>query len=455
MNYSEHLKELRKFLSIKDNKKGLKHSINKKSPILPFPTRNPERVKFLEGFNGVTGEFSRIISGNTIDNDISIEAVIENMTAEVNPNEEDKPYFEKLVRTFLTDDLKTMKVFHPYILQYIPLAPGKESKGEKDIALFIRDVLFRDNQALNNFFDKSNADHLMTKLILNQLDYLKKAETSERYHQLLSEISEVFQEDIIFLTGHREYFLENIHLFLGYYYFFYIIQVTLKLNQMHKGRWDSLNEVVYTLDWESSSKNRIGYDRGYRSIKEASRNVLVHVNCLEHLNFLFGTTHAMTYPSLKNQFESMTAAAQGELIEILRIWIAEYRYHNSLEGVELSEEYEKLVIQLYDSLDEGISSETKGRYSLSVEEIGKRYFLKTRGVLGYMLNITQDFLLLLTAISVKKERKSLKEVFYQFELRGVFLDRYSKEAVVELFDKINILDKKSDSGDAQYVKPIL
>ena len=50
---------------------------------------------------------------------------------------------------------------------------------------------------------------------------------------------------------------------------------------------------------------------------------------------------------------------------------------------------------------------------------------------------------------------ALKEVFLQFERRGVYLDRYSKEAVVDLFDKVNILDKKSDSGDAQYVKPIL
>ena len=72
-----------------------------------------------------------------------------------------------------------------------------------------------------------------------------------------------------------------------------------------------------------------------------------------------------------------------------------------------------------------------------------------------MLNISQDLLLLLTALSLKNERKSLKQVFIELELRGLYFDRYSREEIVKLFDKLNLLDKKSDSGDAQYVKPIL
>ena len=45
--------------------------------------------------------------------------------------------------------------------------------------------------------------------------------------------------------------------------------------------------------------------------------------------------------------------------------------------------------------------------------------------------------------------------FNEFEKRGIALDRYSKKEVMNLFDNLNIIDKKSDSGDAQYVKPIL
>ena len=72
----------------------------------------------------------------------------------------------------------------------------------------------------------------------------------------------------------------------------------------------------------------------------------------------------------------------------------------------------------------------------------EKYFLKTRGSLGYMLNISQDMLLLLTALSLKKERKPLKQVFIDLEARGLFFDRYSKEEIVQLFDKLNLIDKK-------------
>jgi len=97
----------------------------------------------------------------------------------------------------------------------------------------------------------------------------------------------------------------------------------------------------------------------------------------------------------------------------------------------------------------------RNRYSLSIEEIGKKFFLKTRGSLGYMLNVSQDLFLLLTAVCLKNERKSLNQLFIDLENRGMYFDRYSKEEAVKLLDKLNLLDKKSDSGDAQYVKPIL
>ena len=369
---------------------------------------------------------------------------------------EDLPYFEKLIRSFLSDELTKMNIFHPHILQYIPLASGSEATGEKNIALFIRDCLLASPESIAQFFAKSDASNLLIKLILEQLNNLETKEIKQKYHPLLPMISEVFQEDMEFLIKHRDYFINNIDLFLAYYYFFYITQVTLKLNQKHNGNWNTLTEVVYTLDWESTSKTRPSYNRGYRNIKEAGKHLLVHVNCLEHLNFIFGTKEATPYPKLKEMFEDFSTEQQQQLIELIKAWISEYRYHTSLPEIDIkNENYENLITILYESLDEGVSAETKSRYALSIEEIGKRYFLKTRGSLGYMLNITQDFLLLLTAISVKNERMALKEVFLQFERRGVYLDRYSKEAVVDLFDKVNILDKKSDSGDAQYVKPIL
>ena len=73
-----------------------------------------------------------------------------------------------------------------------------------------------------------------------------------------------------------------------------------------------------------------------------------------------------------------------------------------------------------------------------------------------MLNITEEFLIFLTKLAIHDEEKlSLNEVCRQFELRGVFLDQPSKDEVVQFYTKLNLIEKKSDNGDAQYVRRIL
>ena len=54
-----------------------------------------------------------------------------------------------------------------------------------------------------------------------------------------------------------------------------------------------------------------------------------------------------------------------------------------------------------------------------------------------------------------KDKIKLNDLFKEFEYRGIFFDRYSKEEVITILNNWNLIDKKSDSGDAQYVKSIL
>lgn len=49
----------------------------------------------------------------------------------------------------------------------------------------------------------------------------------------------------------------------------------------------------------------------------------------------------------------------------------------------------------------------------------------------------------------------LNELFDEFRKRGIYLDNQSQESIVEFYEKLNLIEKKSDSGDAQYVKGIL
>ena len=73
-----------------------------------------------------------------------------------------------------------------------------------------------------------------------------------------------------------------------------------------------------------------------------------------------------------------------------------------------------------------------------------------------MLNLTEETLIFITKLCIKNQKQMrLKDVFNAFEKRGIFLDSFSKEQVASYYEKLNLIEKKSDSGDAKYVKRIL
>lgn len=115
---------------------------------------------------------------------------------------------------------------------------------------------------------------------------------------------------------------------------------------------------------------------------------------------------------------------------------------------------------LYESVRTQFKNTGRGRvsdgYVKHFETFCHDRFLKSRGASGLMLNITEEFLIFLTKLAIHDEEKmSLNEVFRQFEMRGIYLDQPSKDEVVQFYTKLNLIEKKSDSGDAQYVRRIL
>jgi DNA phosphorothioation-dependent restriction protein DptG len=81
-------------------------------------------------------------------------------------------------------------------------------------------------------------------------------------------------------------------------------------------------------------------------------------------------------------------------------------------------------------------------------------FVKTRGRLGNTLSLSKDYLLLFTELAILntgKDKILLTTLWEELEIRGIHLDNQSKHEATQYFQKINALEKKSDSGDAQYV----
>ena len=138
------------------------------------------------------------------------------------------------------------------------------------------------------------------------------------------------------------------------------------------------------------------------------------------------------------------------MTELLNLYCCFFKKNEAI-----STELEGNILLFKKWLSEDLAKETLSRYYLSIEEIGNLYFLKNRGSMGKTLTLKKDMLILLTSLIVKDEKMLIKDVFSEFEKRGVFLDRYSKEEILQFYEKMNILDKKSDSGEVKYVKPVL
>ena len=120
----------------------------------------------------------------------------------------------------------------------------------------------------------------------------------------------------------------------------------------------------------------------------------------------------------------------------------------------------KKVYKLFEAIKYQFDKTTRSRANEAYNNWYVKFvfenFAKKRGNLGYNLNLTEDDIILMTKICINEEEKiKLNSLFKEFENRGMFFDKDSRLKIVELYEKLNLLEKKSDSGDAQYVKSVL
>ena len=453
MDFSENYNLLLDYMNVDFEKNKLQHIFNKNSPFFPFKM-NKGRVTFDNEFYNVFGEFSRILLDKRMKNDFSLNNIILDITKnDIEIEDGNEEFLIKLLKEYMFNEKNELKLLHPYLYLYIPLSSGKRSSGEKELALFLRDIFCLDNQNLIDFFKSNESNHIVINLILDNAPELEYYKTEIKYSSKLNYINQLFTEDINFAIKNKQFFLDNMDNIFAYYYFFYISQLILKLSK--RLNYDNnVEELFYLLDWESASKNRKTLNNGYRFLKNETDKSLSKVNLIFQLNTLLGTEFCLE-KELEDYFNSLGYESQQNCLEILKKWICDYRDIRGFEEINLPDDYNQLVDILLETLNESLQKKQISLFTLNLEEIAKPYFLKRRGSYGYVLNINRDMLLMLTALCVKDNKIKLNQLFKEYEKRGIFLDKYSKEEVVNFLTKLNLIDKKSDSGDAQYVKPVL
>lgn len=257
---------------------------------------------------------------------------------------------------------------------------------------------------------------------------------------------------------------------LEFYYFFYTSQTSLALSRFEHGKRDEIVPLYFSLDWEKTNKARDCYTSGWQLLQPTLEQQFYHAITLELLNQTT-SDECLDYIGIQEYVDELDT--EDDLAEQIHQISELYRnaiFHISspqacaeLHALRKNDQLGPVFSEihyLYDSVRSQFQNTDRHRVSDGYIKHFKTFchekFLKNRRSNGLMLNITEEFLIFLTKLAIKNEEQmSLNEVFNQFQLRGIYLDQPSKDEVVKFYTKLNLIDKKSDSGDAQYVKRIL
>lgn len=446
---SEEVAELFKKLGMDKDGKKPKAEHHLQGRIFPFHTREPERVKFNTDFNEIVGIVTRCSLGKELIledlRDKHFEKILERLDISENITEIE-------IKELFSVDFNNMKA--PIMFQYFPVElettkDRNESRGKALLGYYLTKLLRLDeNVDWKKFIERKDVNDLYEEVYIECLPEIEALkERKDNFHFFnQDEIVSKFNQDLSQLIKNEKFFIENIGLLISYYFFYYIMQETQRLMSTSSKK----TELWFTYDKEKVTSGRDAVKKGYKRFNDMSRELLINNDMLDYLNILSNTNKYQSFEEIINNTENHHVLGYNLML------------FNEEFASQLESSYEPIpelsfqIKQLKKTLELNISKETLTRYRKSFDEFSNLGFIKNRGRLGYILNATKEFVILLTAVVIGDEEKILlNQLFLEFENRGVYFDKHSKKEIVYFFENINILEKLSDSGDAQYVKSIL
>ncbi|WP_300262345.1 DNA phosphorothioation-dependent restriction protein DptG [Clostridium sp.] len=457
-NYKVDIEQFDK--DFKFTEKGLTHKQGAKYKLLPYVANEKALVY---DFSGVLGSFSRFISNKEIKGDFNCEEFIEEVSEQIGEYEGDlsEETFKDIVKTMFIED-ENLVNFDIRTLNYI-----SSTNSDEKMAKFLYSVLIDENvkkEAL--FYYDTEIKNILNKLVLKALPTLKEKEYNiDEYKCYVPYVKDMFIKDFSFLIKNEELYKNSLKRLLEYYYMFYVSQLSIKLNKFENAELDKVEKIYYTLSWESISKNRTGYRLGWNLLKNEINSLFSHAITLEILN-TNNSDEQLGYLELVEVYNNLDKyELESNLEEVID------KYQNQIKDVSWDEfkvtskqssvnGFDK-VYKLYDSLEYQFEKkDTRNRaykaYRNWFVKFVEKNFAKRRGSLGYNLNLTEEDIILMTKICINNNKKlKLNVLFEEFEKRGLFFDMDSSKKIIQLYEKLNLLEKKSDSGDAQYVRSIL
>ncbi|CAH2213350.1 DNA phosphorothioation-dependent restriction protein DptG [Tepidibacter aestuarii] len=447
-------------------KKGsFKHNAETKPWMLPSTTQYKESQKpEIINFTAAVGAFSRNLTKKKEYTNFCIEKYYNDIISQISIDKKNKSILIDLI-TELFFQGENLIIFHPKTLNYIESTHFNNKLGQ-----FLFDVLYKEDHDIFNLIAQAygkNSNNILINLMTKNLPQLDENQNIiNKYKNFNPYISKIFMADFKYLLENSDMLIDNLEKILKFYYMFYVSQSAMILNKTFEADIEKPMNVYFGLDWENTGKGRLNTELGWKVVESNVLRLFSHANALHLINHN-NENKKYSYVELKDRIDSMSIEEKidfvndvNNLIDFYKGYIIDVEWDNFKYTPKFENECYDAVYKLFKIINYQFDNSGRKKrqkdYGTRFVEFCKANFLRQRGRYGYIFNLTEEYTIFLTKICIKDNEKiKLKDLFVEFKKRGISLDNDSKVKLIQLYEKLNILEKKSDSGDAQYVKRIL
>ncbi len=426
-----------------------------------FPYTANGKTPIVTDMKEVIGDFIKTAIGvKTPDTDF--QKLMSNVKDATGVDEE--KYLAQIIRAlFYHDD----KFVADNIGLYAYKGASENSSVEK-LAQYLNDVFsigVDDKQTIKEAMQKYPYNAL-EKLMTDCLGSIPVDDEEEKspYFTVFEDAGQRFKKDLRFMLVNGMSTPEDLSDLLALYYLYYTSQTCISLDQFGNGSRTEQTKLFFALDWEKVSANRECCKGGWKKLYENVAHIFSHAITLELLNQIDSSDCVFDYKRLSDCVDDAELDdhyVATEIAKIEKIYtesVGDYKGFSSIPYIESKNETDAAMRHLFQCVNAQFVNRkaANDKYVNKLFEFYRSRWLKNRKKAGLVFNLTERDIIFLTKVSIQeRDRIRLVDLFKEYEKRGVYLDNISKALLQDFFTRLNLLDKKSDSGDAQYVKRIL
>lgn len=453
--------------------------------LLPF-TLNPLSGNLYDGSCGLLGvasEFYRIVTKSTVEPIQSADEAAETLKEELKNKfkmaDEDIVRFVDIFKDILFEN-NTLNVIDAAFLAFAPMkfydkaskdikSLNKYRTGQPKIAHYYASMA---SECGDLFTSKPKDIFSQTIIDCLQKDNSFKEPSSVDKYFILPFVKQSFAKDLEWLLKqNNSVVVKYLPLFLHFYACYSLIQTLVFMN---KNNWDKSTgkprPIYYMLTSEKVTASAEGVRRGWTATDILPDTFLDKMSsysqALDILNLLFEDHEdLLTFQDIKARFAEMEWNDDSK--QLCESVLTEYqnRKRTSLKdrGTETNA-LPDLISTEVDNYDEfmdrllemcvRLQSKDYPRMKHAMYSLVNVKLLISRRE-HKVLALDEELLLFLIAMMTKGERMRLEELYRNFDNYGIRFSFQTKNAISEYLLNLNLLERKSDSGEAQYVRVVL